>query len=92
MSADARQAADPTQPETAGTVELDVRTLPHGGRHEVIFGHLNALGTGESFIIRNDHDPKPLRYQTESLWPGTFEWNYLETGPAVWRVEITRVD
>lgn len=70
--------------------ELDVRTLPHGGRHEIIFARLDQLQPGGRFVILNDHDPKPLRYQTEALWPGLFTWTYLETGPLRWRVEITR--
>jgi uncharacterized protein (DUF2249 family) len=70
--------------------ELDVRTLPHGGRHEIIFARLDQLQPGGRFMILNDHDPKPLRYQTEALWPGLFTWTYLETGPLRWRVEITR--
>jgi uncharacterized protein (DUF2249 family) len=70
--------------------ELDVRTLPHGQRHEVIFARLDSLVPGESLVIVNDHDPKPLRYQTEALWPDRFTWTYRDTGPHVWRVAITR--
>ena len=70
--------------------ELDVRSLPHGGRHEVIFAKLDQLLPGHTFVILNDHDPKPLRYQTEAQWPGRFAWSYLETGPLLWRVAITR--
>jgi uncharacterized protein (DUF2249 family) len=72
--------------------ELDVRTLPHGGRHEVIFGRLDSLAPGASFTIINDHDPLPLRYQTEAMWPDRFVWTYIETGPEIWRVEISRAD
>jgi uncharacterized protein (DUF2249 family) len=70
---------------------LDVRLLPHGQRHEIIFGRLDALAPGEELLIVNDHDPKPLRYQTSALWPDRFEWTYREAGPQVWRVAITRV-
>ena len=38
----------------------------------------------------NDHDPKPLRYQFEFEHAGKFGWEYLEQGPAIWRVEISR--
>ena len=76
--------------DSAAGDDLDVRSLPHGGRHEIIFARLNQLAAGESFVIRNDHDPKPLRYQTEALWPDRFTWSYLESGPQLWRVEITR--
>jgi uncharacterized protein (DUF2249 family) len=71
--------------------ELDVRTLPHGARHEIIFGKLHALATGERLFIVNDHDPKPLRYQLEAAWPGMFDWAYVAAGPQVWRIEVTRL-
>jgi uncharacterized protein (DUF2249 family)/hemerythrin-like domain-containing protein len=78
--------------ESSAPDELDVRSLPHGGRHDVIFAKLNQLLPGDTFVILNDHDPKPLRYQTAALWPGRFAWSYLEAGPLLWRVEITRAD
>ena len=72
--------------------ELDLRILPHGQRHEIIFAKLRALAADETLVIVNDHDPKPLRYQTEAMWPdGRFEWTYRAAGPEVWRVAITRV-
>lgn len=70
--------------------ELDVRTLPHGGHHEIIFARLDQLQPGGRLMILNDHDPKPLRYQTDTFRPGLFTWTYLETGPLRWRVEVTR--
>ncbi|TAM93466.1 MAG: DUF2249 domain-containing protein [Jatrophihabitans sp.] len=70
--------------------DLDVRVLPHGQRHEIIFARLDALAPGEELVIVNDHDPKPLRYQTAALWPDVFEWTYRESGPQRWRVAITR--
>ena len=83
-------AAQPAPP-AAGDGELDVRVLPHGQRHEIIFTRLEGLVPGEALVIVNDHDPKPLRYQTSALWPDRFEWTYREAGPQVWRVAITRV-
>jgi uncharacterized protein (DUF2249 family) len=70
--------------------DLDVRVLPHGQRHDIIFGRLDALAPGESLTIVNDHDPKPLRYQTEALWPDQFTWAYRDSGPQLWRIVITR--
>jgi uncharacterized protein (DUF2249 family) len=68
--------------------DLDVRLLPHGARHDIIFARLDELRSGQALVIVNDHDPKPLRFQTEALWPGRFVWSYLESGPQVWRVAI----
>lgn len=71
--------------------ELDVRALPHGsGRHEAIFGRLTALQPGGRLVIVNDHDPRPLRFQLDAAWPGVYAWEYLQSGPQVWRVAITR--
>lgn len=76
----------------ARSTELDVRALPHGARHEIIFAQLDQLAPGESLVIVNDHDPKPLRYQTAAMWPDRFVWSYLESGPQIWRVAINRAD
>jgi len=70
--------------------ELDVRAIPHGQRHDVIFVTYDALLAGDGFVLVNDHDPKPLRYQFEAEHAGEFTWNYLESGPEVWRVRIGR--
>lgn len=70
--------------------QLDVRVIPPREKHSTIFHTFDALEPGESFTLVNDHDPMPLRYQFEAERAGTFGWEYLERGPAVWRVEISR--
>lgn len=67
---------------------IDVRTLAPAQRHTKIFELVDALGPDESFILVNDHDPKPLHYQLEAEYPGQYSWSYLESGPLVWRVAI----
>ncbi len=69
---------------------LDVRVIPPREKHPTIFNTFNALKPGESFILLNDHDPRPLRYQFEAEHAGQFGWEYLEQGPAAWRVKISR--
>jgi uncharacterized protein (DUF2249 family)/iron-sulfur cluster repair protein YtfE (RIC family) len=76
--------------EGSGEQELDVRVLPHGQRHDVIFATYGNLSPGEGFVLVNDHDPQPLRYQFEAEYLGDFTWDYLESGPEVWRVRIGR--
>jgi uncharacterized protein (DUF2249 family) len=70
---------------------LDVRVIPPREKHPAIFETFKALEVGESFVLVNDHDPKPLRYQFEFEHAGEFTWDYLEEGPVVWRVRIGRV-
>ncbi|MBN9492210.1 DUF2249 domain-containing protein [bacterium] len=68
--------------------ELDVRELPHGQRHTVIFAAYAALQPGQSFVLVNDHDPRPLRYMFEAEHRNAFSWVYEEEGPQTWRVRI----
>ena len=69
---------------------LDVREIPPRERHPLILGTFDALTPGESFVLVNDHDPKPLHYQFQFEKAGQFTWDYQEQGPDVWRVEIGR--
>jgi len=70
--------------------QLDVRALPPPQRHALIFDTCGKLPVGSAVILVNDHDPKPLYYQFEAEQPGQFGWEYVESGPEVWRVRITR--
>ena len=70
---------------------IDVRTIAPRLRHQLIFSTFESLDGGESFLVVNDHDPKPLYYQFTSEYPGIFEWVYEESGPDVWQVRIARV-
>jgi uncharacterized protein (DUF2249 family) len=69
---------------------LDVRDLAPARRHETIFSAYRGLVPGAGFVLVNDHDPKPLGYQFEAEYAGQFTWQYLESGPEVWRVRIGR--
>jgi len=69
---------------------LDVRLLPPKEKHPTIFATFDALPVGGSFVLLNDHDPVPLRYQFQAERPEAFTWRYLEAGPDIWRVRIER--
>ncbi|MFH8442047.1 DUF2249 domain-containing protein [Streptomyces sp. NPDC018026] len=70
---------------------VDVREIPHGQRHPRIFTRFARLAAEESFVLVNNHDPKPLRREFEATHPGRFTWEYVESGPERWQVRITRV-
>lgn len=69
---------------------IDVRQVPPPQRHPLIFQTFENLAPGQSFILLNDHDPKPLYYQFQFEREGQFTWEYLEQGPRDWRVHIGR--
>jgi uncharacterized protein (DUF2249 family) len=71
-------------------IELDVRVIPPRDKHPTIFRTFDSLVSGESMVIVNDHDPRPLRYQLSAERPNTFDWPYEAEGPEVWRVRIDR--
>lgn len=70
---------------------VDVRTLVPAQRHAKIFELVNNLAPGGSFVLVNDHDPKPLYYQLEAEYPHQFSWTYIERGPEVWKVQIGKL-
>ncbi len=70
---------------------IDLRTIAPRDRHAVVFSRVDALKAGQSLQLLNDHDPQPLRWQLEDRCFGQFAWAALESGPAVWCVQITRV-
>ena len=70
--------------------ELDVTTIVPRERHPLIFKTFDELGKGGEFILKNDHDPKPLYYSFLHEREGLFDWEYLEQGPMTWKVKITK--
>ena len=77
--------------ETTSATTIDVRSLIPAQRHAKIFQMVDELAPGASFVLVNDHDPKPLYYQLEAEHPKQFSWTYLERGPDAWRVEIGKL-
>lgn len=71
--------------------KIDVRPIEPREKHIRIFDMFNSLKSGEKMEIINDHDPRPLHYQMLAENDGQFQWKYLEEGPEVWRVELTKV-
>ncbi|MDP3879176.1 MAG: DUF438 domain-containing protein [Dehalococcoidales bacterium] len=77
--------------EDGNLVELDLRTIMPFERHELIFEKWDALKSGETLKIINDHDPKPLHYQFEAEYKAQYEWEYEQQGPKDWIVKIKKL-
>ena len=78
-----------TAPEA--DIPFDVRPIPCRVKHGLIFQRWLDLPVGQHFVLLNDHDPVPLRYQFEAEFPGALSWEYLERGPEDFRVKITKL-
>ena len=72
------------------TIQLDVRVIAPREKHPTIFRTFDSLQPGQSMLLVNDHDPRPLRYQLMAERPDAFEWEYEAQGPEEWRVRISR--
>lgn len=69
--------------------QLDARKIEPRFKHPTIFETFNKLQSGESFILINDHDPRPLRFQfIAGHGEDSFSWHYLKKGPGEWRIRI----
>lgn len=69
---------------------LNVTLIEPRLKHPTIFEHFDALEAGESFIILNDHDPRPLYYQLLGERGNFFTWEYIESGPEYWQVQLAK--
>jgi len=84
-------AACQSDPNRDAKVVLDVRPIPGRVKHAQIFQRWHNLPVGQFFVLLNDHDPVPLRYQFEAEFAGAFSWEYLEQGPEEFRVKISKL-
>lgn len=50
--------------------------------------HFENLRPGQSFPLTLDQDPKALRQQLQTRLGLSLVWEMLESGPAVWRIQI----
>lgn len=69
---------------------LDVTKIEPRLKHPTIFEKFAGLCENEHFILHNDHDPMPLRFQMQSELGKVFTWEYILQGPEVWEVKITK--
>ncbi len=71
-------------------IPIDVREIPPGLKHPAIFQTWSVVAKGGSMLLINDHDPLPLYDQFAAEYPGRFHWDYVDRGPDIWRVRISK--
>lgn len=70
---------------------LDVRPVEPRKRFDRIMGAYDALPLGGTLDLTVDHEPSCMYYTLRALHGSeSFTFEYLEQGPEVWRVEVTR--
>ena len=71
--------------------ELDLRPLPVPLRVPAVLHTLRNLAAPEALDVVADSDPRSLHAQLRAEAQGHYSLNYIENGPAVWRLRITRL-
>lgn len=71
-------------------IVINVPELLPSVKHATIFEAFDSVDNGDSVIIHNDHDPKPVFYQLLGLRGNCFSWTYLKNGPDIWEIEIKK--
>ena len=79
---------DETAPPAA--LLIDARALPRDSGRDTILAAVYGLAVGGAVTIVNDRDIQPLRMVLAMSRPARFDVSYLEAGPEVWRIRITR--
>ena len=69
---------------------IDIREISPHLRHPTIFRMWDELPTRTAILLINDHDPAPLYCHFATEYTGRFLWEYVEKGPAVWQVRISK--
>ncbi|MBS1778836.1 MAG: iron-sulfur cluster repair di-iron protein [Bacteroidetes bacterium] len=72
------------------SIVIDVTKLAPWQKHPAIIYAFDNMSDGQSFIIQNDHDPRPLYHQLLGLRGNTFTWEYIKSGPESWEVAISK--
>ena len=75
-----------------GVKVVDAREIAAQQRHAFLFQTFDELPVDAAFILVNDHDPIPLYYQFMDRRKEQFRWEYVEEGPELWRVCITKIN
>ena len=70
---------------------IDVRGMVPRERHPRIFATFDSMASGDTILLINDHDPKPLFYQFQAERAGQVNWTPEEQGPERWVVRIEKI-
>ena len=81
----------PTLTPATDPAHFDVRAIPCRIKHPLILQRWSDLPVGDHFVLINDHDPVPLRYQFIAQFRDAFAWEYLVRDPDEFHVKITKL-
>lgn len=81
----------PATASAAQPGDIDVREIDPQHRHARVIGQVTSLVPGEVVVVAAPHAPERLLTEIDTDVQGDFSFEYLQRGPDLWRVAITRV-
>lgn len=73
------------------TRTIDIREIYAADRYPTVSGTFEEMQPGEKLELINDHDlAHLLKYKFSIDYPERYDYEYLEQGPNVWRVLLTK--
>jgi uncharacterized protein (DUF2249 family) len=81
------------RPMTKATqaIQIETRLMDSKNRRSLAFSTFEQRGVDAAMELVNENDPATLRSQFELEKPNLFTWGYLESGPEVWRVAVSKL-
>lgn len=70
---------------------LDVREIPHSRRHATVLDTVGAVPAGGALVLVAPHAPRPVLAEIMARYPDAFAVEWLQSGPEVWQVRLSRV-
>lgn len=77
---------------TTPTAIIDLREMAPHTRAERVFRTFDGLRPGTLLELVAEREPVALRALFGANRAGQYEWQVVETGPAVWRVRVAKKD
>lgn len=74
----------------AHEVVLDLREIAADQRRAVVFACFARLQPGQRLMLIHHHHSTLLHYLLLAEAPRAFSWEYLEQGPQLWRIRISK--
>ena len=75
---------------TVPVAKLDLRGAPLGSHYGVMRRTLKHLPDGCELELISDQDPRPIQASYQLEFPNRPQWNYLESGPTLWRATLSK--
>lgn len=69
---------------------VDLRHIMGPVRNAMVYSTFRELDPGASVILVSDQDPSALCRELEQEYLKEFSWSYVERGPVIWQVAISR--